>query len=240
MKDTSPTTDNQPATGIPIPDQTAINPSLETTSTAAPPEPEAILPPPVVNQSQSFETPTVKRSWLSVPIAMIIILLIVVVIALVLFFINRNNLTYTQTVPTTNAATTSHQSKLSAETISVNCGSKNCFNQKFASCSPATESIVPEGDGTASHFTIYGPKAAGCKMQLIYTNSTISTWDNQPLVCNFDNKQPVNVAVAEALYTLSQNTNPYNCSGSFISVYQTSLKATSQSTQNNTVNKLTY
>ena len=137
MKDKPPFTDNQPAPSVPIPDQTAINPSLETIDPVVPPEPEAILPPPIIDQSIATETPTVKKSWLSIPYAMIILLIIVAIVALSLFFINRNNLTYDQIVPTANPSASSQQSKYDKETISVNCGSKNCFNQKFTSCSPA-------------------------------------------------------------------------------------------------------
>ena len=99
---------------------------------------------------------------------------------------------------------------------------------------------MPAGGGTTSRYTIYGRKDAGCNMQLIYTDSTISAWDNQPLVCNFDNQQPVNVAVAEALYSLSQNANPYNCNGSFVNVYKNSLKITTETNQAKSLTQLNY
>ncbi|MGD0284682.1 MAG: hypothetical protein ABSB12_03770 [Candidatus Saccharimonadales bacterium] len=239
MRDKTSTTDSQPAASVPIPNQTAVNPSLETINLAVPPEPEAILPP-VVDQPITTELHTIKRSWLTVPIAMIALLIIVAIVALSVFLINRNNLTYSQAVPVVGAMSSSHQSKYNEETISVNCGSKNCFNQKFISCSSATESIAPTSGGTTIHYVINGHKDSGCNMQLTYTNSTISVWDNQPLVCNFDNQQPVNVAVAEALYTLSQNTNPYDCSGSFVNIYKTTIKDTTETNQVNSVTQLIY
>ncbi len=202
------------------PNQPMIDPLLNPYNAALSPTPEATLPPPIVDQPIPENSTPPRNLKLSLPMAAFLLVFIIAAAVYLVYFLETKTLTYNLVVSQANSAT---HTPASEETITVNCGSRNCFTQKFTSCSAATETIAPKGGGTTVHYSIVGPQSGGCNMSLYYTENSIPAWDNKALSCDFNNKQSVNNAVNIALYSLTQNTNPYKCSGSFISAYKSSL-----------------
>ena len=68
----------------------------------------------------------------------------------------------------------------------VSCGSQDCFNKNFFSCTPASLKADSPGLGGVS-YNILGPTTGGCKMTFEYTSNPNPTWVNQPMTCTFNN-----------------------------------------------------
>jgi hypothetical protein len=68
----------------------------------------------------------------------------------------------------------------------VNCGSEDCFEQKFTLCEPA--SLELDIGFAAFHYQILGPAAGGCKMTVKYTKNPNADWVDKEMTCVFDNK----------------------------------------------------
>ena len=69
----------------------------------------------------------------------------------------------------------------------VSCGSKNCFESYFTSCSPATL-LADTGEFGAVEYKIVGKSKTGCSLTFKYTKYSDSTWVNKDMTCPFDNK----------------------------------------------------
>jgi hypothetical protein len=69
----------------------------------------------------------------------------------------------------------------------VDCGSTDCFQQKFAVCQPATVNINAGGLGAVA-YKIIGPVTGGCKMIFKYTTNPNPNWVNKEMTCTYDNK----------------------------------------------------
>lgn len=71
-------------------------------------------------------------------------------------------------------------------TQNVDCGSDDCFQQKFSSCQ---QSVLKGDAGFASvEYKIIGPATGGCKMTFKYTTNPNPDWINKEMTCIFDNK----------------------------------------------------
>lgn len=68
----------------------------------------------------------------------------------------------------------------------VDCGSQDCFNNKFASCEPATLQAEIEGMGAVS-YKIISKTTAGCNLTFKYTKYPDPTWENKEMTCPFNN-----------------------------------------------------
>lgn len=103
-------------------------------------------------------------------------------------------------------------------TSTVNCGSDSCFNQKFTACSPATDTSTALG--TTVKYQIYGPKGGGCSMLFEYTQVANPAWQNQPMTCNYDNKESLENSSQAVMNDLLSGKNTYSCSGPLVAILQ--------------------
>lgn len=71
-------------------------------------------------------------------------------------------------------------------TQTVDCGSEDCFQQKFATCQPST--LKADAGFAAVDYKIIGPATGGCKMTFKYTTNPNPDWVNKEMTCTFDNK----------------------------------------------------
>lgn len=71
-------------------------------------------------------------------------------------------------------------------TQTVDCGSEDCFQQKFATCQPAT--LKADVDFASVDYKIIGPATGGCKMTFKYTTNPNPEWVNKEMTCTFDSK----------------------------------------------------
>lgn len=100
----------------------------------------------------------------------------------------------TTTPPVTNTVTsTKHIEKNSKGfsydadiTETVDCGSADCFNKKFASCEPATLQ-ADIGIGAVA-YRILGKTTSGCSLTFKHTNYPDPSWINKEMTCEFDNQ----------------------------------------------------
>lgn len=67
----------------------------------------------------------------------------------------------------------------------VDCGSENCFQQKFTTCEPAT--LKSDAGFASVDYKIIGPAAGGCAMTFMYTKNPNPAWMNKEMTCTFDN-----------------------------------------------------
>lgn len=67
-----------------------------------------------------------------------------------------------------------------------NCGSQDCFYQKFATCSPATldSSLGP----ITFHYEIIKPVTNGCQVSMKYTRNPNPAWVDEQMLCILNNK----------------------------------------------------
>ena len=82
-------------------------------------------------------------------------------------------------------------SKVSADikadvTDTVNCGSEDCFTQKFKDCKSAT--LTSDAGFGSINYKIIGPAADGCKMTVKYPINPNPVWVNKEMTCTFNNK----------------------------------------------------
>jgi hypothetical protein len=95
-----------------------------------------------------------------------------------------------------------------------NCGSQDCFEQKFKTCSKATlDAKSPIG---SVHYEIYGPKDSGCHMLFKYTENPNPAWVDKDMKCIFDNTQGLEVAIIAAF----NNPPAFSCKGPLVSIMQ--------------------
>lgn len=69
----------------------------------------------------------------------------------------------------------------------VSCGSEGCFENYFASCTPATLQADTGAFG-AVQYTIRGKVSSGCSVTFKYTKYSDQTWVNKDMTCPFNNK----------------------------------------------------
>ncbi len=104
-------------------------------------------------------------------------------------------------------------------TTTTSCGADpSCFNTSFKDCTPAT--LTSSISNIAVKYQILGPQGGGCSMSFVYTKASQATWLNQPMTCNFDNKQSLQASVTAAFTDLSKGNNTYSCVGPFVAVLQ--------------------
>lgn len=90
----------------------------------------------------------------------------------------------------------------------VDCGSEDCFKQKFITCQPAILKIETGlGDG---EYKIIGPVTGGCQMVFKYTRAN-PEWDNQIMTCTFDNKVDFQTSIQNLFTKVYDGSAP--CSG---------------------------
>jgi hypothetical protein len=104
-------------------------------------------------------------------------------------------------------------------TDTVNCGSKDCFDQDFASCTPAT--MTSSSDVGNVTYQIYGKQGTGCSVLFEYTaNPYNPAWVDQPMTCDLDNTQNLAVAIGDVTTDLVNQKNSYSCTGPLVSILQ--------------------
>ena len=91
----------------------------------------------------------------------------------------------------------------------VNCGSTDCFNQKFVTCSPATTD-VSMGPVTF-HYEILKSVTNGCQVSMEYTKNPNPAWVNKLMTCTFNNKADFESEVSRVLGNIQNDPN--TCSG---------------------------
>jgi hypothetical protein len=104
---------------------------------------------------------------------------------------NNGIITTTKTVEANNI-TNNNGSKIEGSikidiTQTVDCGSEDCFKEKFITCQPSTLKADGGLMGVA-YYRIIGPDIGGCKMVFKYTASPNPDWVNKEMICVFDNK----------------------------------------------------
>lgn len=105
----------------------------------------------------------------------------------------------------------------------INCGSADCFDKKFAACEPA-EGIADLSVLSKSRYTIISKSATGCNVKIEYLYNFLSEdLNNKPMTCSLNNKinfdQSVSLPMEEiALGAMrGTSTNTYNCEGPLLS-----------------------
>lgn len=87
---------------------------------------------------------------------------------------------------------------ISGDAVStVNCGDENCFQEKFASCQPASVNL--DVGFVAFNYKIIGPKSGGCEVTMKYPKNPNPEWVNKEMTCVFDNKLPFTKASEKGL-----------------------------------------
>ena len=92
----------------------------------------------------------------------------------------------------------------------VNCGSQDCFNKKFASCEPATIQSEIEGMGSVS-YKIINKTSAGCNLTFKYTKYPDPTWENKEMTCPFNNSLSFEAALQKVF--MGVTTGEVVCTG---------------------------
>jgi len=85
-------------------------------------------------------------------------------------------------------------------TTSENCGSENCFEEKFKVCEPAT--LLAESSLGSIYYEIVKKEQAGCAVKMKYTVNPNPEWVNKEMVCTLDNKADFQTAVVDAFKKL--------------------------------------
>ncbi len=97
-----------------------------------------------------------------------------------------NNVTTTKTVETNKKDDLIDINIKTDVTQTVDCGSEDCFHQKFAVCQPST--LKADAGFASVEYKIIGPATGGCKMTFQYTTNPNPDWVNKEMTCTFDNK----------------------------------------------------
>lgn len=71
-------------------------------------------------------------------------------------------------------------------TKTVDCGTENCFQQKFSACQPAT--LKADAGFASVEYKIIEPADNGCRMNFKYLTNPNPDWVNKDMTCVFDNK----------------------------------------------------
>jgi len=150
------------------------------------------------------------------------LLIIMAVIALVLigggtisYFLlsSSKTVTYSENEETTDGSI--------LDKFTANCGSKGCFDKKFASCSPAIATITESSQQGEVHMKINGPKNSGCNMTVYITGS--NGVNNKSFTCNFDNSDDNDIESSLAETSVSSQTQQQeDCSGPYFNAQSSS------------------
>ena len=89
----------------------------------------------------------------------------------------------------------------------VNCGSTDCFTEKFTTCSPAT--FDASMGSVTFHYEIIKPVANGCQLSMKFTRNPSPTWVNKLMTCTLNNKADFQSELQRVLGSTQKNT----CSG---------------------------
>lgn len=102
-------------------------------------------------------------------------------------------------------------------TTTVDCGDKNCFDEKFAACEPATLTASAPPLGTAA-YEILGAGTGGCRVTFKYTENPNPDWVNKEMTCTVDNSKDFQGAFDEVFPGVFQG-NSQVCSGPFVDLF---------------------
>lgn len=122
-------------------------------------------------------------------------------------------------------------------TKTVDCGSKDCFNTKFASCEPAT--LETDAGSIAFRSHIVAPATGpfgGCRVDMLYPENPNPDWVGKDMTCTLDNKLDFDSAMSKLFDGITQVANGGKstvlCSGPLYTIMitpSTSYHATSTS-----------
>ncbi|MEK7072298.1 MAG: hypothetical protein AAB969_01895 [Patescibacteria group bacterium] len=70
-------------------------------------------------------------------------------------------------------------------TQTINCGSQDCFEQKFSKCEKAT--MKASAVGAEYYYEIIGQEQGGCKMLTRYNTNPNPAWVGKNMICLYNN-----------------------------------------------------
>ncbi|HYF96540.1 MAG TPA: hypothetical protein VD947_00710 [Patescibacteria group bacterium] len=98
-----------------------------------------------------------------------------------------------------------------------NCTDISCFEEKFAKCEAAKLNYI--NPFASVYYEIYGPQNDGCRMLFRYTKNPNPAWENQDIICTWDNKINFQESVEKTFNNLGSGINT-TCEGPLVPILQ--------------------
>ena len=220
-----------PAAPANVPVGTSVYPAAASPAmpTSGVPVTSSPAPATIPGQPQAYVSPALApelppKNKFKMPVIIGSAVIVVLALGIASYFMltgGNKTVSYSETVTTSNSSSDGTSSSTAVVNFTANCGKKDCFDQKFASCASAETTATDADIGGTAKFTINGPKGSGCSVTMIFTGMPIASWNNKSMTCNFNDK--VNIFDAEGQVVndlVTSKANPDDCSGPLMSVIQ--------------------